>query len=173
MEVFIRHQDKNKRKEEAVNFFIEHKTNSYISHSEIISGRAKSTTEWSENFADILSTELDEDDCNLITIEDIHNKIIGIAILRIYRKYLIIEDMIVDGSLRGMSLGKNLWILSTISQPNKKLKLCFWKVELTTIKHIHFLKRTASRKSPLPILKHYPNSYILHIVFKSALKFFF
>ena len=25
MEVFIRHQDKNKRKEEAVNFFIEHK----------------------------------------------------------------------------------------------------------------------------------------------------
>ena len=87
--------------------FIEHKTNSYISHSEIISGRAKSTTEWSENFeADILSAELDEDDCNLITIEDIHNKIIGIAILRIYRKYLIIEDMIVDGSHCGMSLGK-------------------------------------------------------------------
>lgn len=107
MEVFIRHQDKNKRKEDTVNFFIEHKTNSYISHSEIISGRAKSTTEWSENFADILSAELDEDDCNLITIEDIHNKIIGIAILRIYRKYLIIEDMIVDGSLRGMSLGKS------------------------------------------------------------------
>lgn len=81
MEVFIRHQDNNKRKEEAVNFFIKHKTDSYISHSEIMSGRAKSATEWSENFAEILSAELDEDDCNLITIEDIHNKIIGIAIL--------------------------------------------------------------------------------------------
>lgn len=141
MEVFIRHQDNNKRKEEAVNFFIKHKTDSYISHSEIMSGRAKSATEWSENFAEILSAELDEDDCNLITIEDIHNKIIGIAILRIYRKYLIIEDMIVDGSLRGMSLGKKLMDFIHNFAAEQKVKALFLESGITNDKAHSFLRK--------------------------------
>lgn len=119
-----------------------------------------------ENFADILSAELDEDDCNLITIEDIHNKIIGIAILRIYRKYLIIEDMIVDGSLRGMSLGKKLMDFIHNFAAEQKLKHCFWKVGLPMIKPIHSLRETASRKYQSLILNHYP-------ITKSLFKFYY
>ena len=153
MEVFIRHQDKNKRKEETVNFFIEHRTNSYISHSEIMSGRAKSATKWSENFAEILSTELDEDDCNLITIEDIHNKIIGIAILRIYRKYLIIEDMIVDGSLRGMSLGKKLMDFIHNFAAEKKVKALFLESGITNDKAHSFFEKNGFEKVSVIYIK--------------------
>ncbi|OPC56812.1 GNAT family N-acetyltransferase [Elizabethkingia bruuniana] len=158
MEVFIRHQDKNKRKEEAVNFFIEHKTNSYISHSEIMSGRAKSTTEWSENFADILSAELDEDDCNLITIEDIHNKIIGIAILRIYRKYLIIEDMIVDGSLRGMSLGKKLMDFIHNFAAEQKIKALFLESGINNDKAHSFFEKNGFEKVSVTYIKTLPDN---------------
>lgn len=146
MEIFIKHQDTNTRKEDVVNFFINHKTNSYISHSEILSGRAESATDWSENLAEILATELEEDDCNLITIEDIHNQIIGIAILSIYKKYLIIEDMIIDGNLRGLSLGKKLMDFIHNFATEQKIKALFLESGITNDKAHSFFEKNGFKK---------------------------
>lgn len=158
MEIFIKHQDTNTRKEDAVNFFINHKTNSYISHSEILSGRAKSATEWSENFAEILATELEEDDCNLITIEDIHNQIIGIAILRIYKKYLIIEDMIIDGNLRGLSLGKKLMDFIHNFAAEQKIKALFLESGITNDKAHSFFEKNGFKKVSVTYTKVLPDN---------------
>ncbi|MDE5493294.1 GNAT family N-acetyltransferase [Elizabethkingia meningoseptica] len=158
MEIFIKHQDTNTRKEDAVNFFINHKTNSYISHSEILSGRAKSATEWSENFAEILATELEEDDCNLITIEDIHNQIIGIAILRIYKKYLIIEDMIIDGNLRGLSLGKKLMDFIHNFATEQKIKALFLESGITNDKAHSFFEKNGFKKVSVTYTKILPEN---------------
>ncbi|AQX03899.1 acetyltransferase [Elizabethkingia meningoseptica] len=158
MEIFIKHQDTNTRKEDAVNFFINHKTNSYISHSEILSGRAKSATEWSENFAEILATELEEDDCNLITIEDIHNQIIGIAILRIYKKYLIIEDMIIDGNLRGLSLGKKLMDFIHNFAAEQKIKALFLESGITNDKAHSFFEKNGFKKVSVTYTKVLPEN---------------
>ncbi|ODM52597.1 GNAT family N-acetyltransferase [Elizabethkingia meningoseptica] len=158
MEIFIKHQDTNTRKEDAVNFFINHKTNSYISHSEILSGRAESATEWSENFAEILATELEEDDCNLITIEDIHNQIIGIAILRIYKKYLIIEDMIIDGNLRGLSLGKKLMDFIHNFATEQKIKALFLESGITNDKAHSFFEKNGFKKVSVTYTKVLPEN---------------
>ncbi|AQX11359.1 acetyltransferase [Elizabethkingia meningoseptica] len=158
MEIFIKHQDTNTRKEDAVNFFINHKTNSYISHSEILSGRAESATEWSENFAEILATELEEDDCNLITIEDIHNQIIGIAILRIYKKYLIIEDMIIDGNLRGLSLGKKLMDFIHNFATEQKIKALFLESGITNDKAHSFFEKNGFKKVSVTYTKVLPDN---------------
>ncbi|MCL1673989.1 GNAT family N-acetyltransferase [Elizabethkingia meningoseptica] len=158
MEIFIKHQDTNTRKEDAVNFFINHKTNSYISHSEILSGRAESATEWSENFAEILATELEEDDCNLITIEDIHNQIIGIAILRIYKKYLIIEDMIIDGNLRGLSLGKKLMDFIHNFAAEQKIKALFLESGITNDKAHSFFEKNGFKKVSVTYTKVLPEN---------------
>ncbi|OPC23488.1 acetyltransferase [Elizabethkingia meningoseptica] len=158
MEIFIKHQDTNTRKEDVVNFFINHKTNSYISHSEILSGRAESATEWSENFAEILATELEEDDCNLITIEDIHNQIIGIAILRIYKKYLIIEDMIIDGNLRGLSLGKKLMDFIHNFATEQKIKALFLESGITNDKAHSFFEKNGFKKVSVTYTKVLPEN---------------
>lgn len=158
MEIFIKHQDTNTRKDDAVNFFINHKTNSYISHSEILSGRAESATEWSENFAEILATELEEDDCNLITIEDIHNQIIGIAILRIYKKYLIIEDMIIDGNLRGLSLGKKLMDFIHNFATEQKIKALFLESGITNDKAHSFFEKNGFKKVSVTYTKVLPDN---------------
>ncbi|HAY3551191.1 GNAT family N-acetyltransferase [Elizabethkingia meningoseptica] len=158
MEIFIKHQDTNTRKEDVVNFFINHKTNSYISHSEILSGRAESATEWSENFAEILATELEEDDCNLITIEDIHNQIIGIAILRIYKKYLIIEDMIIDGNLRGLSLGKKLMDFIHNFATEQKIKALFLESGITNDKAHSFFEKNGFKKVSVTYTKILPEN---------------
>ena len=158
MEIFIKHQKTSERKKEAVNFFIHHKTNSYISHSEILSGRAESATEWSENFAEILAAELDEDDCNLITIEDIHNQIIGIAILRIYKKYLIIEDMIIDGNLRGLSLGKKLMDFIHNFAAEQKIKALFLESGITNDKAHSFFEKNGFEKVSVTYTKVLPEN---------------
>ncbi len=65
--------------------------------------------------------------------------------------------MIVDGSLRGMSLGKKAnGFYPQFRSRTKKLKHCFWKVGLPMIKPIHSLRETASRKYQSLILNHYP-----------------
>ncbi|MDE5527332.1 GNAT family N-acetyltransferase [Elizabethkingia meningoseptica] len=158
MEIFIKHQDTNTRKEDVVNFFINHKTNSYISHSEILSGRAESATDWSENLAEILATELEEDDCNLITIEDIHNQIIGIAILSIYKKYLIIEDMIIDGNLRGLSLGKKLMDFIHNFATEQKIKALFLESGITNDKAHSFFEKNGFKKVSVTYTKVLPDN---------------
>ena len=121
MEFIISHPDKEKRKEDIISFFVANKTESYISHSEILSGRADTPQKWSNNIAQILSDELDDDGTEIITIEK-EATIIGLAILRIVNKNLIIEDLIIDEKLRGFSLGKKMmnYILEIAKQRNIK-----------------------------------------------------
>ncbi|WP_395848839.1 GNAT family N-acetyltransferase [Elizabethkingia anophelis] len=91
-------------------------------------------------------------------MEDIHNKIIGIAILRIYRKYLIIEDMIVDGSLRGMSLGKKLMDFIHNFAAEQKVKALFLESGITNDKAHSFFEKNGFEKVSVTYIKSLPDN---------------
>lgn len=145
MEFKIHHTDIKKRKEEIVDFFLQNKTESYISHSEILSGRALSPQEWSDNLAQKLSEELDEEDTNVITIET-ENKIIGLALLRIVKDNLIIEDLIIDSKLRGFSLGKNMMNYIVEFSKQKGVKSLFLESGITNDGAHHFFEKHGFKK---------------------------
>jgi ribosomal protein S18 acetylase RimI-like enzyme len=103
---------KNKDLSKAVVFFIKNKTIDYISAGEILSGRAKNFTKWNKSLKKILTEELKNRQTTVFTVNFSSNKslLIGIAIVKIINngkiKNAILEDFIIDKSVRGIGLGK-------------------------------------------------------------------
>lgn len=106
------------RTEELVDFFIAHKTDSYISHGEIISGRALDSDHWNPDLKAILTHQFNSgfdadhtSKLNILIAENDKGKIIGMLIFNIirgFKNYAVLEDMLLDQSLRGQSLGSTL-----------------------------------------------------------------
>ncbi|KMQ65063.1 hypothetical protein ACM46_12780 [Chryseobacterium angstadtii] len=128
------------RTEELVDFFITHKTDSYISHSEIIYGRALDANHWSPDLKTILTKQFesgfDEDQNSKLKIliaENGDRKIVGMLIFNIvngFKNYAILEDMLLDGSLRGQSLGSTL--LEKALEESKSWNISFMMLESGT-----------------------------------------
>src|ERR1700750_1303286 len=106
------------RTEELVDFFIAQKTDSYISHGEIISGRALDSNHWNPDLKNILTAQFnsgfDADHTSRLSIliaENEEGKIIGMLVFNIihgFKNYAVLEDMLLDQSMRGQSLGSTL-----------------------------------------------------------------
>ncbi|MCW3162354.1 GNAT family N-acetyltransferase [Chryseobacterium oryctis] len=107
------------RTKELIDFFIAHKTDTYISHGEIISGRAIDSHHWNPNLETILTEQLNTDfnsddnfQLQILIVENENGKIVGMMIFSIikspFKKYAILEDMLLDQSVRGQSLGSKL-----------------------------------------------------------------
>lgn len=107
------------RVKELVDFFITHKTDSYISHGEIMSGRAVDAHHWNPDLEVILTEQLLTDfnsdgssKLNILIAEDENKEIVGMMVFNIinspFKKYAILEDMLLDQSVRGQSLGSKL-----------------------------------------------------------------
>ncbi|RXM51206.1 MULTISPECIES: GNAT family N-acetyltransferase [unclassified Chryseobacterium] len=107
------------RVKELVDFFITHKTDSYISHGEMMSGRAVDTHHWNPDLEVILTEQLLTDfnsdgssKLNILIAEDENKEIVGMMVFNIinspFKKYAILEDMLLDQSVRGQSLGSKL-----------------------------------------------------------------
>ncbi|MFN1216296.1 GNAT family N-acetyltransferase [Chryseobacterium kwangjuense] len=128
------------RTEELVDFFIAHKTDSYISHGEIISGRALDSNHWNPDLKNILTHQLksgfDADHnskLNILIAENEAGKIIGMLIFNIitgFKNYAVLEDMLLDHSLRGQSLGSTL--LKEALEESQKWNISFIMLESGT-----------------------------------------
>lgn len=107
------------RVKELVDFFITHKTDSYISHGEMMSGRAVNTHHWNPDLDIILTEQLLTDfnsdgssKLNILIAENDNKEIVGMMVFNVinspFKKYAILEDMLLDQSVRGQSLGSKL-----------------------------------------------------------------
>jgi ribosomal protein S18 acetylase RimI-like enzyme len=127
----------NKRTEELVDFFITHKTDSYISHGEIISGRALDSQHWNPDLKAILTAQFNSgftadqnSKLNILIAENEDGKIIGILVFNIitgFKNYVVLEDMLLDQSVRGQSLGSTL--LEKAVKESKNWNISFMMLE--------------------------------------------
>ncbi|WP_345990011.1 GNAT family N-acetyltransferase [Chryseobacterium sp. Chry.R1] len=131
--------DKSRIKE-LVDFFITHKTKSYISHGEIISGRAESSEEWSADLESILTEQFNSDfnagspsesTVKILIAENAEKEIIGMLVFNViysgFKNYAVLEDMLIDQSYRGQSIGSTL--LENAIEESRKWNISFLLLE--------------------------------------------
>jgi len=104
------------------NFFVKNVSTPYISHGELITGRATALNSWNKNLFQIifkeLQTKIPKRQTKLtnhrIVVATEKDKIIALAVVHFLPKnnYGFIEDLIVDSSRRGRGIGSVLlaWI---------------------------------------------------------------
>ncbi|MDR6922693.1 GNAT family N-acetyltransferase [Chryseobacterium sp. 2987] len=124
------------RIKELIRFFITHKTDSYISHGEIISGRALSPGQWNPDLETILQAQFSDDfkgsgtELKILIAENDQNEIIGILVFHLingFKKYAVLEDMLLDQSYRGQSIGSML--LEKAVEESKNWNISFIMLE--------------------------------------------
>ena len=119
---------------ELVDFFIAHKTDSYISHSEIMYGRALDSHHWNPDlravFTEQLMTDYDYNEAsklNILVAENDNGDIVGMLVFNVinspFKKYAILEDMLLDQTVRGQSLGSKL--LEEVIRESKNWNVSF------------------------------------------------
>ncbi|MBK1896782.1 GNAT family N-acetyltransferase [Chryseobacterium paridis] len=142
---------------ELVDFFITHKTDSYISHSEIMYGRALDSEHWNPDlravFTEQLMSDYDYDNTsklNILIAENEDGKIVGMLVFNVinspFKKYAILEDMLLDESVRGQSLGSKL--LNEVIQESKNWNISFIMLESGVNNHgaHHFFNKYGFQK---------------------------
>lgn len=143
------------RIKELVDFFITHKTESYISHSEIITGRAANPNEWSADLESILTAQFSEEDTSssnlkILIAENNNGKIIGMLVFYVinsgFKSYAVLEDMLLDQSVRGQSIGSTL--LEKAIQESKNWSIDFILLEsgINNIGAHHFFEKYGFNK---------------------------
>ncbi|ASK29413.1 hypothetical protein CEY12_04545 [Chryseobacterium sp. T16E-39] len=148
--------DKSRIKE-LVDFFITHKTDSYISHSEIMYGRALDSENWNPDlravFTEQLMSDYDYDNTsklNILIAENEKGEIVGMLVFNVisspFKKYAILEDMLLDQSIRGQSLGSKL--LNEVIQESKTWNINFIVLESGGNNHgaHHFFNKYGFKK---------------------------
>lgn len=105
------------RIKELISFFITHKTDSYISHGEIVSGRALNAQQWNPDLESILRSQFSGDfkdsgtELKILIAENDKGEMIGMLVFHLisgFKNYAVLEDMLLDQSYRGQSIGSML-----------------------------------------------------------------
>lgn len=142
---------------ELVDFFIAHKTDSYISHSEIMYGRALDSHHWNPDlravFTEQLMTDYDYNESsklNILVAENDNGDIVGMLVFNVinspFKKYAILEDMLLDQTVRGQSLGSKL--LEEVIRESKNWNVSFIMLESGVDNHgaHHFFGKYGFKK---------------------------
>ncbi|ASW73453.1 hypothetical protein IQ37_15415 [Chryseobacterium piperi] len=147
------------RVKELVNFFITHKTESYISHGEIISGRAENSHEWSPNLESILTEQLTSDfnsegssssKLEILIAENNEGNIIGMLLFNVinsgFKKYAVLEDMLLDNSVRGQSIGSALLEKAILESKNWNINFILLESGIDNKGAHHFFEKYGFKK---------------------------
>ena len=113
--------------EKLVALFVDNIGTEYISHGEVIDGRANNLNEWKENireimreeFAEAMQTDFDHPETfNKLAMAQQNNDIIAVALVEFHpnTKVCILCDIVVDKLLRGEKNGETMlnWIETQI-----------------------------------------------------------
>lgn len=143
------------RIKELVDFFITHKTESYISHSEIISGRAANSTEWSSDLESILTAQFNEENTStsnlkILIAENKEGTIIGMLVFYVihsgFKNYAVLEDMLLDHAVRGQSLGSTLLEKALEESKNWNISLMMLESGVDNTGAHHFFEKYGFKK---------------------------
>lgn len=143
------------RIKELVDFFITHKTESYISHSEIISGRAATPTEWSSDLESILTAQFNEENTStsnlkILIAENKEGTIIGMLVFYViysgFKNYAVLEDMLLDRAVRGQSLGSTLLEKALEESKNWNISLMMLESGVDNTGAHHFFEKYGFKK---------------------------
>lgn len=145
------------RVKELVDFFITYKTDSYISHSEIMYGRALDSKHWNPNLRAVFTEQLMNDydydgssKLHILIAENQNKEIVGMLVFNVisspFKKYAILEDMLLNPSLRGQSLGSKM--LEEVIEKSKNWNISFIMLESGVDNHgaHHFFNKYGFRK---------------------------
>jgi GNAT superfamily N-acetyltransferase len=106
-------------------FFVSHINPTYISHSELQSGRALTTDQWDINIAQFVKNDFidalivsDDPTPSIATARDDAGALIGLAIISFperrfrHTKFAVLDDVVVSPQARGLGVGKKLvaWV---------------------------------------------------------------
>ncbi len=108
-------------------FFAANVTPEFVSHAELQTGRAISTTEWSPGLKDILKREIEQrlsetESLKRVAVVHEENDLIGIAYVSFNfdapAPFAILEDIVVRNDKRGMGIGRAFlhWILERVKE---------------------------------------------------------
>lgn len=147
------------RVKELVDFFITHKTESYISHGEIISGRAENSHEWSPNLESILTEQFTSDfnsegssssKLEILIAENNEGNIIGMLLFNVinsgFKKYAVLEDMLLDNSVRGQSIGSALLEKAILESKNWNINFILLESGIDNKGAHHFFEKYGFKK---------------------------
>ncbi|MFP3831496.1 GNAT family N-acetyltransferase [Chryseobacterium sp. SIMBA_028] len=142
---------------ELVDFFIAHKTDSYISHSEIMYGRALDSNHWNPDLRAVFTEQLMSDydyseasKLHILIAENDNGEIVGMLVFNVinspFKKYAILEDMLLDQAVRGQSLGSTL--LEEVIRESKNWNISFIMLESGVDNHgaHHFFGKYGFKK---------------------------
>ena len=113
--------------EKLVALFVENANNAYISHGEVIDGRADNLNEWKVNISELMHDEFAyamQNDLNgtgifnMLAMAKQGEQIVAVALVVFHAdtELCVLSDIVVDKSLRGKKLGKEMlkWIEAQI-----------------------------------------------------------
>jgi N-acetylglutamate synthase-like GNAT family acetyltransferase len=149
--------------DELVNLFTNNINNNYISHGEVIDGRANSLSEWKINLSDILKNELinaltnegTKDEFNKLALCKLNNQIIGFAIIEFNRitNISILSDIIINNTHRGKNIGKAFisWLEHELKSSN--MKMIFLESGIKNSSAHHFFEKSGYKRSSIVMVK--------------------
>jgi len=111
-----------------VDFMVKQVNSDYISHGEVLDGRAVDFSTWSPNLSDVLANEFDSsykegvDKYTRISIYKEDNAMLGLALVEFDRNIntAILQDLIIDKDNRNKNAGRDFlgWIESELVKMN-------------------------------------------------------
>ncbi|MFT7619443.1 MAG: GNAT superfamily N-acetyltransferase [Planctomycetota bacterium] len=117
-EIVVRWSDESDDVNDIVRFFVKNTDTSYISHGEIMDGRAVSSEEWSTELEEVLAVEFgellgedDEQEPRLLVVTK-SEKLLALAVIeflpRTRRPFGVLHDLVVHREYRERGIGSQL-----------------------------------------------------------------
>ena len=150
--------------EKCIELFIEHTTSDYISHSEIICGRAIDQDIWapelSQRLRDRLKLSLDNRSVIVALLKNKRSELIGFCIIAIestqhtrHRRIAWIEDIVIHSDYRGKKLGTKLIIWATDFLTSNNVKKVFIESGLRNKNAHRFFKNKGFIQTSIVMMK--------------------
>lgn len=146
-------------------FFATNVTQSYISHSELQFGRAKTPDSWSPNLSEILEAEIFER-ITAVSLEKrvaaahVDDELVGIAFVYLNRDvpipFAIVEDLTIGANQRGHGIGQAFmdWILAEAKSHG--MVRAFLESGLDNHKAHHFFERNGFKQVSIVMMAELP-----------------
>jgi ribosomal protein S18 acetylase RimI-like enzyme len=146
--------------EEIAEFFLRNVDQSYISYGDIFAcGRATKDLKWVPNLKQVISCEVKDIVSGNIQNKEVliaygdENLIIGFAILAISESNAILEDLVVDRSVRGKGIGQKFYMEIETLLTKQGIEFISLESSINNVKAHEFFNKQGFKNSTLIMVK--------------------